>query len=178
MTSHLPAPARFNVLSAIILGLTAVAVLIAPGVNAAMAGFALAFATTIPNDLLYFVSGAHLQRVALMWHLGSAIRPIGAEHGGSGTDQGVSVFFPLMRASLMRHRYSELSREAAELVEPRPPASWPDAGAISVEKLIVRYAVRVSRIISSTDHVSHASLNCQTSSMAFRLMWHPVRRSV
>lgn len=39
------------------------------------------------------------------------------------------------------HRYSELSREAAEFIEPRPPASWPEHGAISVENLIIRYAV-------------------------------------
>ena len=84
----------------------------------------------------------------------------------------------LVRTNLIFHRYSELSREAAELVEPRPSASWPDAGAISVEELIVRYTVRVSRINSSTDHVSYASLNCQTSSMVFRLMWHPARRLV
>lgn len=47
--------ARFNLLSAVLVGLTAVAVLIAPNVNAAMAGFALAFAGTVCHDLLFVV---------------------------------------------------------------------------------------------------------------------------
>ncbi|OXG63652.1 ATP-binding cassette transporter [Cryptococcus neoformans CHC193] len=47
--------ARFNLLSAVLVGLTAVAVLIAPNVDAAMAGFALAFAGTICHDLLFVV---------------------------------------------------------------------------------------------------------------------------
>jgi hypothetical protein len=38
-------------------------------------------------------------------------------------------------------RYSELEREAPEFVEPRPAAAWPNAGAITVEKLEIRYAV-------------------------------------
>ena len=49
-------PARFNLLSAVVVGLTAVTVLTAPGVTAAMAGFALAFANTISHDLLFVVS--------------------------------------------------------------------------------------------------------------------------
>lgn len=47
--------ARFNLLSAVLVGLTAVAVLIAPNVDAAMGGFALAFAGTICHDLLFVV---------------------------------------------------------------------------------------------------------------------------
>jgi hypothetical protein len=37
--------------------------------------------------------------------------------------------------------YSELKREAAEFIEPRPPMSWPSRGEIKVEDLVVRYAV-------------------------------------
>jgi ABC-type multidrug transport system fused ATPase/permease subunit len=37
--------ARFNLLSSVMIGLTAVIVLVSPGVTAAMAGFALAFAS-------------------------------------------------------------------------------------------------------------------------------------
>jgi hypothetical protein len=37
--------------------------------------------------------------------------------------------------------YSELSQEAPEFVQPRPAAAWPTAGAISVEKLVIRYSV-------------------------------------
>lgn len=39
------------------------------------------------------------------------------------------------------NRYTEIPKEAAEVVEPRPPASWPHEGALSVEKLVIRYAV-------------------------------------
>ncbi|WWD20306.1 hypothetical protein CI109_104782 [Kwoniella shandongensis] len=80
--------ARFNLLGAVMIGLTAVAVLIAPGVDAAMAGFALSFAGTICHDMLF----------------------------------------------------TDLKREAAEYIEPRPPAAWPASGAISVENLVIRYA--------------------------------------
>jgi hypothetical protein len=37
--------------------------------------------------------------------------------------------------------YSELKREPPEYIEPRPPASWPEQGAIKCENLIIRYAV-------------------------------------
>jgi hypothetical protein len=37
--------------------------------------------------------------------------------------------------------YIELVREPAEFVEPRPPASWPENGAIKCENLVIRYAV-------------------------------------
>lgn len=47
--------ARFNLLSAVVIGITAVAVLIAPGVTASMAGFALAFANGLTHDLLFVV---------------------------------------------------------------------------------------------------------------------------
>ena len=48
--------ARFNILSSVVVGVTAVAVLISPSVTAAMAGFALAFASTVSHDLLFLVS--------------------------------------------------------------------------------------------------------------------------
>jgi hypothetical protein len=37
--------------------------------------------------------------------------------------------------------YSELKRESAEYIEPRPPAFWPENGAIKCENLVIRYAV-------------------------------------
>ena len=40
--------------------------------------------------------------------------------------------------------YSELKQEAPEFTEPRPPASWPQSGAINVENLVIRYAVSES----------------------------------
>jgi ABC-type multidrug transport system fused ATPase/permease subunit len=37
--------------------------------------------------------------------------------------------------------FSELPQEAPEFIEPRPPASWPQQGAIEVDNLVIRYAV-------------------------------------
>lgn len=37
--------------------------------------------------------------------------------------------------------YSDVKREAADIVEPRPSAAWPSEGAIQVEDLSIRYAV-------------------------------------
>lgn len=55
---HLPRltnSARFNILSSIIVGVTALICLLAPSVNASTAGFALAFANSIQHDLLFVV---------------------------------------------------------------------------------------------------------------------------
>ena len=41
--------------------------------------------------------------------------------------------------------YSELKTEAPEYVEPRPEAAWPDNGEISVQDLVIRYAVSQTR---------------------------------
>ncbi|KZV87123.1 multidrug resistance-associated ABC transporter [Exidia glandulosa HHB12029] len=46
---------RFNLLSSIVVGVTGVTVMLTPGVDAALAGFALAFASTITGDLLFLV---------------------------------------------------------------------------------------------------------------------------
>ncbi|ODO00841.1 ATP-binding cassette transporter [Cryptococcus wingfieldii CBS 7118] len=101
--------ARFNLLSAVMVGLTAVAILIAPSVNAAMAGFALSFAGTICHDLLFVV-----RRFVQLEQSMVAIERL--------------------------KEFTELKREAAEYVEPRPAASWPENGAIQVEDLVIRYA--------------------------------------
>ena len=37
--------------------------------------------------------------------------------------------------------YTELVREPAEFLEPRPPTSWPSSGAIECQDLVIRYAV-------------------------------------
>ncbi|WWD04597.1 hypothetical protein V865_002668 [Kwoniella europaea PYCC6329] len=110
--------ARFNLLSAVLVGLTAVAVLIAPGVDAAMAGFALSFAGTICHDLLFVVR-----------------RYVQLEQS--------------MVAIERLKEFTDLQREAAEFVEPRPPASWPESGAIAVEKLIIRYAPDLPDVLHS-----------------------------
>ncbi|WVF68276.1 hypothetical protein IAT40_003041 [Kwoniella sp. CBS 6097] len=110
--------ARFNLLSALMVGFTAVAVLIAPGVDAAMAGFALSFAGTICHDLLFVV-----RRFVQLEQSMVAIERL--------------------------KEFTELKREAPEVVEPRPPASWPEHGSISVEKLIIRYAPDLPDVLHS-----------------------------
>ncbi|KAF8649184.1 hypothetical protein AX16_005982 [Volvariella volvacea WC 439] len=46
---------RFNMLSSAVMGLTALVCLITPSISAALAGFALAFASTLTNDILFMV---------------------------------------------------------------------------------------------------------------------------
>ncbi|KAJ4490185.1 multidrug resistance-associated ABC transporter [Lentinula aciculospora] len=43
--------------------------------------------------------------------------------------------------------FSELKREAAEFIEPRPPASWPATGAIKCEDLVIRYAPELPNVL-------------------------------
>ncbi|KAJ6577627.1 multidrug resistance-associated ABC transporter [Mycena capillaripes] len=45
--------------------------------------------------------------------------------------------------------YSELTREAPEFLEPRPPASWPSTGAIHCEDLVIRYAPELPPVLHS-----------------------------
>ncbi|KAF8205439.1 multidrug resistance-associated ABC transporter [Mycena galopus ATCC 62051] len=43
--------------------------------------------------------------------------------------------------------YSELTREAPEFMEPRPPASWPSTGVIHCEDLVIRYAPELPPVL-------------------------------
>lgn len=43
--------------------------------------------------------------------------------------------------------YSEIEQEKPEIIEPRPPAHWPHAGAIEVDKLTVRYAPELPDVL-------------------------------
>jgi ABC-type multidrug transport system fused ATPase/permease subunit len=43
----------------------------------------------------------------------------------------------------------ELAREPPEFINPRPPASWPENGAIKCEDLVIRYAVSSSCYIEN-----------------------------
>lgn len=76
--------ARFNMLSSAMIGLTAVIVLGTPGVTAAMAGFALAFAGGISHDLLFVVSPTQALLTA-----GASLCPARAEYGRTGAYQRV-----------------------------------------------------------------------------------------
>jgi hypothetical protein len=42
--------------------------------------------------------------------------------------------------------YTELRREAPEIMDPRPPQFWPSRGAITCKDLVIRYAVSVSAL--------------------------------
>lgn len=43
--------------------------------------------------------------------------------------------------------YSETTPEAPEIIEPRPPAHWPSAGRIEVEKLTIRYSPELPDVL-------------------------------
>ncbi|KAM0789106.1 hypothetical protein ACM66B_003161 [Microbotryomycetes sp. NB124-2] len=43
--------------------------------------------------------------------------------------------------------YSEVSQEAPEIVEPRPPAHWPHSGEILVDHLTIRYAPELPNVL-------------------------------
>jgi ABC-type multidrug transport system fused ATPase/permease subunit len=51
--------------------------------------------------------------------------------------------------------YSELKREPPEYIEPRPPASWPDQGAIKCENLIIRYAPELPDVLHNLNFEVH-----------------------
>lgn len=106
---------RFNVLSSLTIGLTGVAVLLG-NVSAAQAGFALAFAASISNDLLFIV-----RRIVSLEQSMVAMERI--------------------------KEYSEVPVEGDELVEPRPPASWPSAGELEVKDLVIRYAPDLPNVL-------------------------------
>ena len=100
-----------------IVGVTAAVAVLNPNIDASLAGFALAFANSITNDLLFVVR-----------------RFVGLEQS--------------MVALERVKEYSELAREPAEFIEPRPPASWPSVGGIKVEDLVIRYAVSFALVSS------------------------------
>ncbi|OSX61133.1 hypothetical protein POSPLADRAFT_1074834 [Postia placenta MAD-698-R-SB12] len=108
--------ARFNLLSSAVIGVTAFVAVLTPSITASLAGFALAFASTVLNDLLFLVR-----------------RFVGLEQS--------------MVAIERIKEFSELPREPPEFIEPRPPASWPENGAIECENLVIRYAPDLPNVL-------------------------------
>ncbi|KAI0918434.1 hypothetical protein AcV5_002428 [Taiwanofungus camphoratus] len=108
--------ARFNLLSSAVVGMTAFVAILTPSITASLAGFALAFASTVTDDLLLLV-----------------LRFVGLEQS--------------MVAIERIKEFSELKREPLEFVEPRPPASWPQKGAIKCEDLVIRYAPELPNVL-------------------------------
>ncbi|OAX34300.1 multidrug resistance-associated ABC transporter [Rhizopogon vinicolor AM-OR11-026] len=104
--------ARFDVLSAITMGLTGLIMVATPSISASLAGFALSFAGGMTWTVLRF----------------------------AGLEQSMVA---LERVK----EYSELKREPAEYIEPRPPASWPEHGVIKCENLVIRYAPELPNVL-------------------------------
>ncbi|TFK22452.1 ATP-binding cassette transporter [Coprinopsis marcescibilis] len=115
---------RFNLLSAGILGAAGLICLVTPSISASLAGFTLAFASTITNDLLFMVR-----------------RFVALEQS--------------MVALERVKEYSELKREPPEIIEPRPPASWPSEGEIKVEDLVIRYAPDLPDVLHNLSFTVH-----------------------
>ncbi|KAI6116284.1 ABC transporter type 1, transmembrane domain-containing protein [Pisolithus sp. B1] len=100
---------RFNLLSCALVGLTGFVAVLSPSISAALAGFALTFASNVTHNLLFLVR-----------------RFVGLEQS--------------MVALERVKEYSELKREPAEFIEPRPDSNWPEKGHIKCEDLVIRYA--------------------------------------
>ncbi|EPQ52410.1 hypothetical protein GLOTRDRAFT_26339, partial [Gloeophyllum trabeum ATCC 11539] len=108
--------ARYNLLSSAVVGITGLVAIFTPRIDASLAGFALAFASTVTNDLLFLVR-----------------RFVGLEQS--------------MVALERVKEYSELPREPPEYLEPWPPPSWPSAGEIKAENLVIRYAPELPNVL-------------------------------
>ncbi|OAX35090.1 P-loop containing nucleoside triphosphate hydrolase protein [Rhizopogon vinicolor AM-OR11-026] len=108
--------ARFDVLSAITIGVTGLIIIATPSISASLAGFALSFAG------------------GMTWTLEFLVRRF------TGLEQSMVA---LERVK----EYSELKREPAEYIEPRPPASWPEHGVIKCENLVIRYAPELPNVL-------------------------------
>ena len=171
---------RFNLLSSAIVGVTAVVAILTPSIDAALAGFILAFASTITNDVRVASLQVKIPRLidALADSLfGQTVRQFGAVDGELVPP--TVPWWPLMTAvwpqvALERVKeYSELKREPPEFIEPRPPAEWPSKGEIDCEGLVIRYAV--SAVI--TDKRRLARLTLHTARPAERVaqpqLFHP-----
>ncbi|KAJ7589555.1 multidrug resistance-associated ABC transporter [Mycena floridula] len=100
---------RFCTLSTGVVASMALIAVLNPGIDASLAGFALAFANVISGDLIFMVR------------------------------RFVSLEQSMVAVERVKE-YSEIPKEGAEFVEPRPPKSWPSMGAISCSNLVIRYA--------------------------------------
>lgn len=121
---------RFNLLSSGVVGVMALICLLTPSIGAALAGFVLVFASTTTSELLFMVRRfVGLEQSMVRWT----------------ENRNIQISDSCVQVALERVKeYSELAREPPEFVEPRPPASWPSAGAIRCEDLVIRYAVRLT----------------------------------
>jgi ABC-type multidrug transport system fused ATPase/permease subunit len=107
---------RFNIFSDSIVGIVALVSLLTPSINASLAGFALAFASTITDDMLF-----------LAW------RFVGLEQAMVAVER-VKEYSDLPREGKAGEDGEE--QEAAKV-----PGEWPKKGGIKCEGLSIRYAV-------------------------------------
>ncbi|KZP24950.1 multidrug resistance-associated ABC transporter [Athelia psychrophila] len=112
---------RFNLISCCIIAIAGFVAVLSPAISASLAGFALAFASTITMDILFVVR-----------------RFVGLEQ---------SMVSSHMVAVERVKEYTELVREPPEFIEPRPAPSWPHNGAIKCEDLIIRYAPELPDVL-------------------------------
>ncbi|KAJ6516269.1 multidrug resistance-associated ABC transporter [Mycena sanguinolenta] len=100
---------RFDFLAAAVMSMVAAVCIINKNIPASLAGLALAFSSTVANDVLYLIR----RWVRLQQSMVSVERV---------------------------NEYCEIAQEPPEFMDPRPPASWPEAGAIQCQDLVIRYA--------------------------------------
>jgi len=160
---------RFNVLSNFAIGCVAF-IAVFSFMDAALAGFALAFASTITNDLLFMVRRFVGLEQAMVRHQFNLYVP-------------PPPHSPAFKVAVERVKeYSELEREPPEFVEPRPPASWPTTGRIECKDLVIRYSVRFHRnnplMKATADElfILNSSPSCQMCFMVLHSRLTPGRR--
>ena len=57
-------------------------------------------------------------------------------------------------------QYSTLPQEAAEVVEPRPPAAWPSSGQLEVRDLEIKYAPNLPTVLHKINFTVEAGKRC------------------
>lgn len=59
---------------------------------------------------------------------------------------------------LLIQTHHAVQQEAAEIVEPRPPAAWPHSGEVSVESLHIRYAADLPDVLHGVSFHADAAM--------------------
>ena len=134
---------RFNLLSSSVVGVTAAIAIMNPNISASLAGFALAFASTVTNDVshytLPYTADSNSKNDLAPIH-GKALCWIGTIYGKHRSAALNCRFSCLCQVAVERVKeYSELPKEGPEFVEPRPPEFWPVEGYCIVDLKFALY---------------------------------------
>ncbi|TFK73539.1 hypothetical protein BDN72DRAFT_893945 [Pluteus cervinus] len=126
-----------------VLGATAVVSLMTPSINATLAGFSLAFTSTLTNDLLFTVR-----------------RFIGLEQS--------TELISLGRDGA-RQRIYRIKSRGTGVCRTRPPSSWPSTGAIECQDLVIRYAPALPDVhhLNFTANLGRTGSGKSTLSLSF-----------